>query len=127
MIYTCYFSGLGGRSDRAVSVCRQQPPKFRLPVAEELAPPLGMYWKTLRGLMSRDQFNQIYKIRFGMMDPDEVAARYDGKILVAWEGYEDKDKTVLKPSHRHIIAEWLRKYGHEVQELVPVPARRRIL
>lgn len=62
MIYTCYFSGLGDRSGRAVSVTLQQPPRFRLPVAEELAPPFGMYWKFLRGRMSVARFSQIYSM-----------------------------------------------------------------
>ena len=101
MIYTCYFSGLGGRSGDAVSVCRQQPPGFRLPVAEELAPPSGMYWKFLRGQMSARMFSQIYKIRFGLLDPEDIARKYDGKILVSWEGFEDRKHTVLKFSHRH--------------------------
>lgn len=127
MIYTCYFSGLGDRSGRAVSVTLQQPPRFRLPVAEELAPPLGMYWKFLRGRMSVARFSQIYSIRFGMLDVKAVAAKYDGMILTSWEGYEDKQKTVLKFSHRHLIAEWLRKNGFEVKELEPMTRKRRIL
>ena len=127
MIYTCDFSGLGDRSGRAVSVTLQQPPRFRLPVAEELAPPFGMYWKFLRGRMSVAQFSQIYSIRFGMLDVKTVAAKYDGMILTSWEGYEDKQKTVLKFSHRHLIAEWLRKNGFEVKELEPMTRKRRIL
>lgn len=126
-LYTCYFSGLGDRSGRAVSVTFQQPPKFRLPVASELCPPFGMYWKFLRGRMSERQFAQIYSIRFGLLDPKEIAARYEGRILVSWEGYEDKAKTVLKFSHRHLIAEWLRKNGFEVEELYPMARRRHIL
>lgn len=124
-IYTCYFSGLGDRSGIAVSVCHQQPPKFRLPVADELAPPFGMYWKFLRGRMSHRQFAQIYKMRFDVLDPDAIAERYAGKILVAWEGYEDNEKTILRFSHRHLIAEWLRRYGYEVEELYPMPRRRK--
>ncbi len=126
-IYTCYFSGLGTRSCDAVSVTFQQPPGFKLPVAKELCPPFGMYWKFLKGKMSEKQFAQIYKIRFGMMDPAEIASRYDGKILVSWEGYKDKAKTVRKFSHRDIIADWLRKNGHEVEELAPMPRKRHVL
>lgn len=127
MIYTCYFSGLGDRSGRAVSVCVQQPPKFKLPVAEELAPPFGMYWKFLKGKMSVRRFSQLYEMRFGVLDAEEVAKRYDGQILVAWEGYEDKEKTKLKFSHRHLIAEWLRRNGIACEELAPMTRRRRIL
>ena len=126
MIYTCYFSGLGDRGDRAVSICLQQPPKFRLPVARELAPPFGMYWKFLRGRMSQRQFAQIYSLRFGVLDPKEIAEKYDGKILTAWEGYEDKEKTKLKFSHRHLVAEWLRGFGIEVCELPPESRKRRV-
>jgi hypothetical protein len=127
VIYTCYFSGLGNRSDRAVSVTFQQPPRFKLPVARELCPPFGMYWKFLRGKMSQKQFSQIYSIRFGLLDPEEIASRYDGKILVAWEGYEDKAKTVPKFSHRHMIAEWLKKNGFQCEELAPAPKRPRTI
>ena len=126
MIYTCYFSGLGDRAGRAVSVTRQQPPKFNLPVARDLAPPFGMYWKMLRGRMSHKQFAQIYRMRFDVLDPQEIAAKYDGKILTSWEGYEDKEKTILKFSHRHMIAEWLRSHGIEVCEIPPAPKRRKV-
>lgn len=127
VVYTCYFSGLGDRYGRAVSVCRQQPPKFRLPVADELCPPFGMYWKFLRGRMSVRQFSQIYRQRFGLLDPDAVASKYDGQILVAWEGYEDKEKTMLKFSHRHLIAEWLRHNGIRCEEIPPMTRRRKVL
>lgn len=125
MIYTCYFSGLGDRYGRAVSVCIQQPPKFRLPVAEELCPPFGMYWKLLRHGMSPRRFAQLYRQRFGLLDPAAIAAKYDGQILVAWEGYEDKEKTVLKFSHRHLIAEWLRNCGFQCEELPPMTRKRK--
>lgn len=127
MVYTCYFSGLGNRSDRAVSVTLQQPPMFKLPVARELCPPFGMYWKLLKGRISQKQFAQIYSIRFGMLDPADIARRYDGKILVSWEGYEDKAKTIPKFSHRHMIAEWLAKNGFECMELEPMTKKRRVL
>ena len=120
MIYTCYFSGLGDRSGKAVSICFQQPPRFHLPVAEELCPSVGMYWKHLRGLMSDRRFAQLYSMRFSMLDPEEVARRYDGLILTAWEGYEDRERTIPKTSHRHLVADWLRGNGFECEELEPM-------
>ena len=126
-IYTCYFAGLGERSGHAVSLSLQQPPKFNLPVARELCPPFGMYWKFLRGRMSQKQFAQIYSNRFGVLDPEEIAAKYEGKILVSWEGYEDKAKTIPKFSHRHLVADWLRKNGYTVVELEPITRKRKIL
>lgn len=124
-IYTCYFSGLGDRSGRAISVTLQQPPGFKLPVAKELCPPFGMYWKFLRGKMSVKQFSQIYKLRFGVLDPAEIADRYAGNILVSWEGYLDKEKTVPRFSHRYLIAEWLGRYGFECEELPPLPRKKK--
>ena len=85
------------------------------------------YWKFLRGRMSVAQFRQIYSMRFDILDHEEIASLYDGKILTSWEGYEDRGKTILKFSHRHLIAEWLRKHGHEVMELDPMPRKRRVL
>jgi len=123
MIYTCYFSGLGDRCGQAVSICYQQPARFNLPVAEELCPPLGMYYKFRSRKMSQRKFEQLYTIRFGVLDPAEIAAKYDGKILTSWEGYEDRKHKVLSFSHRHLIAEWLRKNGIEVMELPPAPKR----
>lgn len=105
--------------DSAVSVCIQQPPGFSLPVAEELAPPLGMLWKFMRGRMSQKRFAQLYNMRFGVLDPEDVYRKYDGKILVAWEGYVDKDHTVIKFSHRHLISEWLNGNGFACEELPP--------
>lgn len=115
MIYTCYFSGLGSWAGSAVSVCLQQPPRFRLPVAEELCPPAGMMWKFMKGKMSEKKFSQLYSMRFGVIDPEEIAERYDGKVLTSWEGL-NRDGT-QKFSHRHLIAEWLRNNGFECEEL----------
>lgn len=126
-IYTCYFSGLGDRSGRAVSVCRQQPPGFRLPVDMELSPPLGMLWKFMNGKLSWGRFSQIYRNCLGVLDPEYVANKYSGMILVSWEGYEDKARTVLKNSHRHLIADWLRSNGFECEELQPIPRKKKIL
>ena len=117
MIYTCYFSSLGDRTDRAVSVCLQQPPGFHLPVADELAPPLGMLYKFMKGKMSVARFTQLYTMRFAVLDARDIAERYAGKILTAWEGYEDRKKTKLCFSHRHLIADWLRSRGYDVEEL----------
>lgn len=125
MIHTCYFSGLGDRSGRAVSVCIQQPPGWKLPVAELLAPPLGMLWKFMRGRMSERRFSQLYTMRFGLLDPAEIAAQYDGLILTAFEGYEDKARTRLKFSHRHLIADWLRRSGFACEELEPMTRRKK--
>jgi hypothetical protein len=76
--------------------------------------------------MSQRRFAQIYSMRFSLLDPYEIAAQYDGKILTAWEGYEDKEKTKLKFSHRHLIADWLRSNGIEVCELPPATRRRKV-
>ena len=57
----------------------------------------------------------------------EIAAKYEGKILVSWEGYEDKAKTIPKFSHRHLVADWLRKNGYTVVELEPITRKRKIL
>lgn len=126
-VYTCYFAGLGDRSSRAISICVQQPPGYRLPVAHDLAPPLGMYWKHLRRKMSDRKFAQLYSMRFSMLDPAEIAAKYNGMILTAWEAYEDKERTKLRMSHRHLIAEWLRSRGFACEELPPIPRRKKIL
>lgn len=80
----------------------------------------------MRGRMSQKRFAQLYKMRFGLLDPHEFAARYDGCILTAWEGYADKEKTKLKFSHRHLVADWLRLHGYEVCELPPVAKRRKV-
>ena len=77
--------------------------------------------------MSQKQFSQIYSNRFGVLDPEEIAAKYEGKILVSWEGYEDKAKTIPKFSHRHLVADWLRKNGYTVVELEPITRKRKIL
>lgn len=126
-VYTCYFSGLGDRSSKAISICVQQPPGYKLPVDHDLAPPVGMYWKHLRGKMSDRKFAQLYSMRFSMLDPAEIAEKYNGMILTAWESYEDKERTILRMSHRHLIAEWLRSNGFLCEELKPIERKRKIL
>lgn len=123
MIYTCYFSGLGSRPEEAVSLCHQQPPGFHLRVVDELAPPVGMLWKFMNGRMSFRMFKSLYSRRFDVIDPQQVLEELDGKILVTWEGYSDKGKTRLKDSHRHLVADWLRRNGGSVQELPPSPRK----
>jgi hypothetical protein len=119
MVYTSYFGRLknSGLTYRAVSVTIQQPPKFNLPVCLDLAPHFGLYYKFRRKKISEAKFAQLYKMKLDLLDPDQIAREMDGKILVSWEGYEDRKKTRLAFSHRHIIAEWLRAAGHECAEL----------
>ena len=126
-VYTCYFSGLGDRSGKAVSVCVQQPPGFKIPVADELAPPAGMYWQFLHGRLSFNRLKNLYERRLGFLDPKEIANRYAGMILVSFRGYDDKKRTKLRNDLRHIIADWLRKNGFECEELEPMSRRKKIL
>ena len=77
--------------------------------------------------MSDKKFAQLYRMRFGVLDPGEIARKYDGMILTAWEGYEDRNKLIPRMSHRHLIAEWLRENGFQCEELVPMKRKRRVL
>ena len=61
---------------------------------------------------------------YAITNVDEFPAEYDGKILVSWEGYEDKAKTIPKFSHRHLVADWLRKNGYTVVQLDPITRKR---
>lgn len=119
MIRTSYFGRLrgSGLSERAVSLTIQQPPKFKLPVCMDLAPSLGLYYKFRHKKISEAKFAQLYRMQLDLLDPDQIAREMDGKILVSWEGYEDRKKTRLAFSHRHIVAEWLRAAGYECAEL----------
>ena len=116
MIYTTYFARLKHLPENvmALSIARTQPRGIELPTVVELKPDPDLLadWK----LHDIDWLK--YTIRYNKqlhhLDPHKLVEGFfpsgvSDVALVCWESPEKK-------CHRHLVAQWLRKHGYEVQE-----------
>ena len=117
MIYTSYFSSKKYNKEDGISIARYN--KFWDGESYPLLYPsasLLTWWKSLTkkqqsNIWLRDQYEQAYFAEtLNKLDPHIVAAELEGKVLLCYEKSEDF-------CHRHIVAEWLERYGYEVKEL----------
>jgi uncharacterized protein (DUF488 family) len=117
MIYTSYFSSKKYNKENGISIARYN--KFWDGESYPLLYPsasLLAWWKDLNKSEQNDiwfteQYEQAYfKETLDVLDPHRVAAELEGKVLLCYEKSEDF-------CHRHLVAEWLRRYGYEVEEL----------
>ena len=117
MIYTSYFSSKKYTKENGVSIARYN--KFwdgeSYPL---LYPSAGLlaWWKGLPKEIQQSKYYQnmyseaYYKETLSLLNPHIVAAELEGKVLLCYENTEDF-------CHRHLVAEWLKHYGYEVEEL----------
>lgn len=117
MIYTSYFSSKKYNKEDGISIARYN--KFWDGDSYPLLYPsanLLAWWKGLNKSEQNDiwfteQYEQAYfKETLELLNPHIVAAELEEKVLLCYEKSEDF-------CHRHIVAEWLRRYGYEVKEL----------
>ena len=78
------------------------------------------------GRISAEQYEAMYRERYlAFLDPEDIARKFNDKILTCHEGFEDKARTIPKFCHRHIVARWLREAGIRCDEIEPQPKRPR--
>ena len=117
MIYTSYFSSRKYDPKLGVSISRWNT-FWKGAVCLDLAPSelLLSWWKSLPGDIQlladvQEQYKRAYKEEtLNQLNPVEVAAHLDGKVLLCFEKSTDF-------CHRHLVAEWLRTAGFDCEEL----------
>ena len=97
---------ISGKNPNAVAISAGVPGWFRGRRCWTLTPP----WRIVRG--PREDAERWWLERLAALDPHQVARELgDHAILLCWE---DPGKFC----HRHLVANWLRKSGFEVSEIV---------
>lgn len=110
MIYTSYFAKIKDYPDMSfVSVSRFTPKAIKIPVLLYLAPSSDVL-RDYKEDKDLDKFIRKFNKQLKMLDADTVASALNNRVLVCYEKSDDF-------CHRHIIAQWLRNHGYEVEEL----------
>ena len=109
-IYTSYFAKYKG--SQGISIARSTPNWFIGRELKELAPPYDLVQRFKNGNIDERTFQEEYINRvLANVNPFKLARSLkDGDVLLCYEKTESF-------CHRHILSEWLRQYGVEVEEL----------
>ena len=94
-----------------VSIARKTPKGFPGKKCSVLAPGWELLSDYKTGKIDDAKYTERYKAEIlAKIPPENVAHALDGKILLCWEKPD-------KFCHRHIVAEWLREAGFDVDEV----------
>lgn len=115
-IFTSYFANLK-RVVNPVSICGKAPLFYKGPQYKKLAPKYGFFTDWKQGRLDNDGYVKCFQEQvLKELNPDsvlkELMAFYDGQDIVTLICYE-------KPGdfcHRHLVADWLKNAGIEVEE-----------
>jgi len=111
MIYTSYFAKMKKYPDMEfISVARFTPKGINISEIKELMPSeqLIYLWKGRK--IDEKRYTEIYMEQLIGIDRLKLGNMLQGKCIVCYE----RSGTFC---HRHIIADWLRSVGFEVEEL----------
>ena len=109
-LYTGYFARHGLHS-HAYSIARGQPWVCNLPAISKLAPSGQLLADYNSGRIDWEEYAVRYFTQLNILGIEKVEEMLlDGMVLLCWEGPG-------KNCHRHLLAEWLQEYYHEVEEL----------
>lgn len=98
-----------GADPKAVSISQGVPKSFKGRVLKSLAPP----WIFVRDrTSSKKEWTKLYhETVLDKLDLEKIVNYLkDGAVLLCWESAD-------KFCHRFIVADWLKKAGHEVEEI----------
>lgn len=111
MIRTSYFSINANHPD-AVSISLYSPDWFHGEEYTLLTPQREMFrmWKDHPNLGNDWYRDQFYKTTLINLDVHKVARDMEGKVMLCYEKSGDF-------CHRHLVADWLRDAGYEVEEI----------
>jgi len=113
MIYTSYYSNYRNFPDNfePVSVSLYPPKGFNGIIIEELAPTNSILMDFKNGKINEFNYIQRYYTEvLSKLNPHQIAKKLNNKILLCFEKKGDF-------CHRHIITEWLKKHGYQIEEL----------
>jgi hypothetical protein len=109
VIYTSYFSKY--RGPNGVSIAGKTPAGFPGRECKKLAPKWWFYKKYKEDGDWDFYTEQYYKEVLSVLDPLELAKELgDEAVIICYE-------TPEKECHRHLVADWLRAAGIDVQEI----------
>ena len=125
MIYTSYFAKLRSlpKDIIPISICAKAPSWYNGLQYKQLAPSYDILMKYKQDGDVEDYTINFYKNILGRLNPAETVFNLC-KLASGGEDldYYHKDICIIcyeKPldfCHRHLVAEWLRKYGYECNE-----------
>ena len=115
-ITTSYFSKLS-KIENPVSICGKAPDWYNGPQFKKLAPKYSFFKDYKDGKISPDEYTkQFNDLVLSTLIPDAVVEEIKSF-------YPDAEEITLvcyeRPSdfcHRHLVAEWLSKFGYAVEE-----------
>lgn len=115
MIKTSYFWKLQNGlidEEQCISIALWNPQGVYIKIYRALAPTEDILKEYKYHGQNWDKYIQRYVTEvLAKLDVDKVAKELEGKILLCYEGKNNKK------CHRHIVAAWLRSYGYECEEL----------
>lgn len=106
---TSYFAKSGNNPD-AVSIASKSPLWFTGKSYPPLAPPWRLVVSYQKGEIDKYQYEEVYNKQLNNLNALKVREDLgDNAVLLCWEakGF----------CHRHLVANWLKKFGIEVDEL----------
>lgn len=111
-LYTSNYAR-NGSNPNAVAISIRPPDWYRGRTYADLAPTWEIVMGVKQGTITNDEYTRRYKLILSKLDPHTTVNNLgEGAILLC---YESPDKFC----HRHLVAEWLRGAGYDVQELLP--------
>ncbi len=113
MLYTSYFGNIKKLPEgyTIISISRMCPKGIKMKMYGKLAPSAELLSDYKSGLVSWEQYVERYKKEtLSKLNPTEVAKELgDNVILLCYEKADDN-------CHRHIVSEWLRNAGININE-----------
>ena len=113
---TSYFARLK-EIENPISICGKAPDWYKGPQFKKLAPKLWFFELYKSGEITSEEYTEAYYAEvLNHLDPQEIV----NKLI---QVYNTKDFTLIcyeKPEdfcHRHLVAEWLKNAGYDIEEL----------
>lgn len=108
--YTSYFARSCNHPN-ALSISCSVPKWYNGRQNKLVAPSWELVNGIKSGTITREEYTKTYLAKLNRLGIDKVISTLqDGDVLLCWEASGDF-------CHRHILAEWLRQYGHTVTEI----------
>lgn len=115
MLYTSYFSKIK-YIEKPLAISAGRPNFYQGPVYWPLAPETKrILWPYKNGEIGEERYVELYyEIVLSPLDPhatyQDILDNHGQAVLLCWEGRG-------KFCHRHIVADWFKQAGLEIEEL----------
>lgn len=111
MILTSYFAHYKG--EHGVSIAVSTPKWWHGKIYKPLLPPWSLVQliKDCQTEETIELYKSEYKKQLNKLDLDKVFKALDGRVLLCYE-------PVGEFCHRHIVSEWLRQNGYDIEEMI---------